>query len=154
LFQLAQVDRKFKHSIDGVPTSVEYTSEELSFLKKRSGQYAKSMLAQVFATDEYNDGSLDNYKKQEYIKKTFTDARAAAKLDLLFNQDENSDDYVEYPEFLIEDNLFTLKALGPYENSMGLRLRIDEDMKKQFIYEITKMNRGEPLKNDYFNNNN
>ena len=128
-------------------TSIEYTSEELSFLKERSGKYAKSILGQVFLKDEYNDPSLDNFVKQEYIQKAFTAARAAAKSDLLYNQDDTSEEYEEYPEFIIDDEAqgFSVNALGAYENSNDLRLRIDTEVRKNFLNEIRTRNQGEPL---------
>jgi hypothetical protein len=145
--ELNRVDKQFSYQKDGLSTSIEYTSEELSFLKERSGKYAKSILGQVFLKDEYNDPSLDNFVKQEYIQKAFTAARAAAKGDLLFLQDENSEDFTEYPEFIIDDENegITVGALGAYENSDNLRLRIDTEVRKNFLNEIRTRNQGQPL---------
>ena len=145
--EIDRVDKQFSYQYDGLSTSIEYTSEELSFLKKRSGEYAKALLGQVFAKDEYNDPTLDNYTKQEYIQKAFTGARAAAKKDLLYNQDETSDDYEEYPELIIDDEEkgFLVNALGAYENSDNLRLKIDTEIRKNFLNEVRTRNQGEPL---------
>ena len=105
--------------------------------------------------DEYNDENIDNFVKHEYIKKAFNAARSAAKGDLLFLQDENSDDYNEYPEFHVddEDQGFSLKALGAYEKSDGLRTRIDSEIRKDLINEIRTKQQGQPLsqaEDEYF----
>ena len=145
--EINRVGKQFSYQKDGLSTSIEYTSEELSFLKQRSGQYAKALLGQVFVKDEYNDPTLDNFVKQEYIQSAFTAARAAAKSDLLYNQDDTSEEYEEYPEFIIddEDQGFSVNALGAYENSNDLRLRIDTEVRKNFLNEIRTRNQGEPL---------
>jgi len=153
--EINKIDKQFSFQKDGLSTSVEYTSEELSFLKQRAGTYAKSLLAQVFEKDEYNDENIDNFVKHEYIKKAFNAARSAAKGDLLFLQDENSDDYNEYPEFHVddEDQGFSLKALGAYEKSDGLRTRIDSEIRKDLINEIRTKQQGQPLsqaEDEYF----
>jgi hypothetical protein len=128
-------------------TSIEYNSEELSFMKKRAGEYAKEYLTVLFETDEYNDPNLDNFAKQNYIKNVFTGARAAAKGDLLFNSDENSDDYEDYPEFIVEDDVLGLEIAGKgaYENSLGLRTRIESEVRSNLINEIKTKNQGQPL---------
>ena len=145
--EINKIPKSFSYQNDGLSTSVEYTAEELSFMKKRSGEYAKEYLTFLFNTDEYNDPSLDNYVKQEYIKQVFSDARNAAKTDLLFNTDENSEDYEDYPEFITDDDVLGLqvKAKGPYENSLSLRSRINTDIKSNFLTEIRTRNQGQPL---------
>lgn len=124
-------------------------------MKKRSGEYAKEYLAAIFNSEEYNDPTLENYVKQEYIKSAFNSARSAAKSDLLFNSDENSEDYEEYPEFaLSDDNLdLDISAKGAYENSLELRTRIDSEVRSNFINEIKTRNQGQPLpkpEDEYF----
>lgn len=136
-------------------TSVDYTSEELSFMKKRSGEYAKEFLGAIFNSEEYNSEDLDNYAKQHYIKKAFSAARSAAKADLLFNSDENSDDYVDYPEFVVEDDTLGLQVSGKgaYENSLGLRERLQSETRANLINEIRTKNQGQPLEkpeDEYF----
>ncbi len=131
----------------GLSTSIDYTSEELSFMKKRSGEYAKEYLAAIFNSEEYNSKDLDNYAKQFYIKNAFTAARGAAKADLLFNTDENSDDYEDYPELVgsIDELDFEIKGKGAYENSLGLRTRIQSEIRSNLINEIRTKNQGQPL---------
>lgn len=107
-------------------------------MKKRSGEYAKEYLAAVFESEEYNSNDLDNFAKQHYIKKAFTAARGAAKFDLLFNSDENSDDYEDYPEYIddVEELGLELSGKGAYENSLGLRTRIQSEVRSNLINEI------------------
>jgi len=136
-------------------TSIEYNSEELSFMKKRSGEYAKEYLAAVFASEEYNAEDLDNFAKQHYIKKAFSGARAAAKFDLLFNSDESSEDYEDYPEYIddVEELGLELAGKGAYENSLGLRTRIQSEVRSNLINEIRTKNQGQPLakpEDEYF----
>ena len=153
--ELNKIPKSFSHSEEGLSTSVEYTSQELSFMKKRSGEYAKELLGQIFLKDEYNDPTLDNFVKHQYIKDAFTKARSAAKTDLLFNSDENSDEYFEYPEFVIEDddNEIYLPAKGAYENSLDLRIRLQSEVRANLINEIRTKNQGQPLakpEDEYF----
>ena len=142
--EISKVDKGHTFSKNGLSSTVEYKSDELSFLKKRSGEYATVMLDKLFKTEEYNDPNLDNFVRQYYIKQTFSKARSAAKADLLFNQDENSDTYIEYPE----------EGLGPFENSNIAIERINSEAKNLLLEEIQTKNLGEPLTNDYINNNN
>ena len=145
--EINKIPNSFSFQKDGLSTNIDYTSEELSFMKKRSGEYAKEYLAYIFNSDEYKDPSLDNYVKQEFIKNAFNAARAAAKSDLLFNSDENSDDYQDYPEFIVDDdNLgFQIQAKGPYDNSLYLRSRIESQIRSNLISEIRTKNQGQPL---------
>jgi len=131
----------------GLSTSIDYTSEELSFMKKRSGEYAKEYLAAILNSEEYNSQDLDNYAKQFYIKKAFDAARGAAKNDLLFNTDENSDDYEDYPEFVgaIDELELQIPGKGAYENSLGLRTRIQSEVRSNLLNEIKTKNQGQPL---------
>jgi hypothetical protein len=116
-------------------------------MKKRSGEYAKEFLAAIFASDEYNDPSLDNFVKQEFIKKAFNGARSAAKADLLFNSDDTSDDYQEYPEFIVDDEDLGLQVTGKgaYENSLELRTRIESEIRSNLLSEIRTKNQGQDL---------
>jgi hypothetical protein len=144
--EINKIPKSFSYQDEGLSTSIDYTSEELSFMKKRSGEYAKEYLSILFNTDEYNSEGLDNYVRQEYIKKAFSDARSAAKSDLLFNSDENSEEYVEYPEFVLDnDDLGQVTAKGAYENSLGLRTRIESEIRSNLINEIKTKNQGQPL---------
>ena len=124
-------------------------------MKKRSGEYAKEYLTAIFNSEEYNDPTLDNYVKQEYIKSAFNSARSAAKSDLLFNSDENSEEYEEYPEFAFSDDALDLEisAKGAYENSLGLRTRIESEVRTNLINEIRTKQQGLPLskpEDEYF----
>ena len=154
--EISKVDKGHTFSKNGLSSTVEYKSDELSFLKKRSGEYATMMLGELFKTEEYNDPNLDNFARQYYIKQAFSKARSAAKADLFFNQDENSDTYVEYPELLLDDDNLNIKieALGPFENSNAVIERINSESQDLLLEEIQTKNLGEPLTNDYINNNN
>jgi hypothetical protein len=145
--ELNKVDRRFSYQEDGLSTSIEYTSEELSFMKKRSGEYFKQILGQVFTKDEYNDPTLDQYVKHEYIKKAHAAAKNAAKADLLFNTDDSSEDYQEYPEFIVDDEEMeiTVGALGAYDKSLDLRTRIQSEIRSNLLNEIRTKNQGQPL---------
>jgi len=145
----------YKDKETSLSTSIEYNSEELSFMKKRSGEYAKEYLTAIINSEEYNSEDLDNFAKQHYIKKAFTAARSAAKDDLLFNSDENSNDYEEYPEFVggIEELDFEIAGKGAYENSLALRERIRSEARSNLLNEIKTKNQGQPLakpEDEYF----
>jgi len=153
--ELNKVDRRFSYQEDGLSTSIEYTSEELSFMKQRSGKYFKEILGQVFTKDEYNDPTLDQYVKHEYIKKAHAAAKSAAKADLLFNSDDSSEDYIEYPEYIVDDEQMeiTVGALGAYDKSLDLRNRIQSEIRSNLLNEIRTKNQGQPLakpEDEYF----
>jgi len=145
--ELNKVDRRFSYQEDGLSTSIEYTSEELSFMKQRSGKYFKEILGQVFTKDEYNDPTLDQYVKHEYIKKAHAAAKSAAKADLLFNSDDSSEDYIEYPEYIVDDEEMeiTVGALGAYDKSLDLRNRIQSEIRSNLLNEIRTKQQGQPL---------
>ena len=145
--EINQLPKSFSFQKDGLSTSIDYTAEELSFMKKRSGEYAKEFLAAIFASDEYNDPSLDNFVKQEFIKGAFSSARNAAKADLLFNSDETSDEYEEYPEVIMDNEVLGLEVVGkgPYENSLELRTRIESEIRSNLLSEIRTKNQGQEL---------
>ena len=145
--ELNKVDRRFSYQEDGLSTSIEYTSEELSFMKQRSGKYFKEILGQVFTKDEYNDPTLDQYVKHEYIKKAHAAAKSAAKADLLFNSDDSSEDYIEYPEYIVDDEQMeiTVDALGAYDKSLDLRVRIQSEIRSNLLNEIRTKQQGQPL---------
>jgi hypothetical protein len=145
--ELNKVDRRFSYQEDGLSTSIEYTSEELSFMKQRSGKYFKEILGQVFTKDEYNDPTLDQYVKHEYIKKAHAAAKSAAKADLLFNSDDSSEDYIEYPEYIVDDEQMeiTVDALGAYDKSLDLRGRIQSEIRSNLLNEIRTKQQGQPL---------
>ena len=98
---------------------------------------------------------MHDFAKQHYIKKAFRAARSAAKNDLLFNSDENSDDYEEYPEFVdVVDELdLEIAGKGAYENSLALRERIQSEVRSNLLNEIKTKNQGQPLakpEDEYF----
>ena len=113
----------------GITANVEYTSDELSFLKERSGAYAKILLNKGFATDEYNDPNLENYQKQFYIKNAFSKADRLAYADLTQNPDEDSFE----------------GSLGAYENSADVRVRFNNVATDLGINEIITKSQGVPL---------
>ena len=145
--EINKIPKSFSFQKDGLSTSIDYTAEELSFMKKRSGEYAKEFLSAIFASDEYNDPTLDNFVKQEFIKKAFNGARSAAKADLIFNSDDTSEEYEEYPEFIVDDEDLGLQVngKGAYENSLDLRTRIESEIRSNFLSEIRTKNRGQEL---------
>ena len=116
-------------------------------MKKRSGEYFKQILGQVFTKDEYNDPTLDQYVKHEYIKKAHTAAKSAAKADLLFNSDDSSEDFIEYPEYIVDDEEMeiTVGALGAYDKSLDLRNRIQSEIRSNLLNEIRTKQQGQPL---------
>ena len=113
----------------GITANVEYTSDELSFLKERSGVYAKTLLSEAFNSDEYNDPSLENYQKQFYIKNAFSKADRLAYADLTQNADEDSFE----------------GSLGAYENSADVRVRFNNVATDLGINEIITKSQGVPL---------
>ena len=117
----------FQPKDSGLSATIEYTSEELSFLQKRSGDYAKKLLGQLIESDEYNSSDLDNFKKQYYIKQVYSKARSAAKNDLFGNE----------------------KSINPYENSADVVSRINTKSQELLLQQIQTKNLGEPLANDY-----
>ncbi len=113
----------------GITANVEYTSDELSFLKERSGAYAKILLSEAFNSDEYNDPNLDNYQKQFYIKNAFSKADRLAYADLIQKTDEDSFE----------------GSLGAYENSADVRVRFNNVATDLGINQIITKNKGTPL---------
>ena len=113
----------------GITANVEYTSDELSFLKERSGTYAKTLLSEAFISDEYNDSNLENYQKQDHIKKIFTKARSLAYADLTHNPENESFE----------------GSLGAYENSEDVRLRFNNTAMDLGINQIITKQQGVPL---------
>tara|TARA_X000001382_G_scaffold21462_2_gene13052 strand:- start:656 stop:3451 length:2796 start_codon:yes stop_codon:yes gene_type:complete len=109
----------------GLSATVEYTAEEMSFLQKRKGDYAKQGLAELFETDEYKDAQ-DNFLKQGYIKKVFSNAGQAANADL-FGVGEN-----------------------PYSKSEQVNERFEQKATELFSNKILTLNQGKPVVGDYF----
>jgi len=152
--EIPKVDKKFTLNKNGLSSDLEYTAEELSFLQKRSGEYARDIFSQVMTKDEYKmmSSKQDNIFKQETIKKIFSGAKKAAKADLFFNEEN------EYPEFIIDNESLdiSVKAKGAYENSNEILLKLNTEVRKDFINEITTQNLGQPNKKpdqEYFENN-
>ncbi len=106
-------------------TTVEYTSDELAFLQKRKGAYAKENLSVLFSSDEYLEAE-DNFVKQGYIKKAFTAAEQAAYGDLIGAGD------------------------NPYSKAKDVNTRITEEATEKFAEKILTLNQGEPIQGDYF----
>jgi hypothetical protein len=113
----------------GITANVEYTSDELSFLKERSGAYAKTFLSEAFNSDEYNDLNLENYQKQFYIKQIFSKADKLAYADLTQNPDADSFD----------------GSLGAYENSADVRVRFNNVATDLGINQIITKSQGMPI---------
>ena len=140
--ELDPIGKKFTYRKKGLSADLEYTAEELSFLQKRSGDYAQDIFSQVMAKEEYKLMSTkqDNVFKQQVIEKIFSGAEKAAKADLLFNQDN------EYPENILDNEALniTVKAKGAYEKSNELLFKAESEIRKDFINQITTQNLGKP----------
>ena len=117
---------------NGVGVKVEYTSDEYSFLQKRSGEYNKEVMPLLFETDEYQEA--DNFYKQALIKKAHSNSQARAYADLIGNEEGNEPD----------------GSFGFFEGYEDTRLRIDEKAKELYQNKLTTLNFGKPLENDYF----
>jgi hypothetical protein len=113
----------------GITANVEYSSDELSFLKERSGAYAKTLLSEAFNSEEYNDENLENFQKQYYIKQIFSKADQLAYADL--TQDPNEDSFEG--------------SLGAYENSENVRIRFNNVATDLGIQQIITKSQGEPV---------
>jgi len=107
----------------GLTANVEYTSDELSFLQQRSGEYTKLILENLFETDEYLDN--DNFYKQSLIKKSVSKARAAAYNDMIGVEFEDS--------------------LGAWDNAEATAERLNEEKLKIFEDKVITSNFGSPL---------
>jgi len=128
--ELSAVKKSKLFKLDrGLTANVEYTSNELSFLKQRSGTYAKTLLSEAFNTDEYKDPDLPTYQKQYYIKTIFSKARQLAYADLIQNTDEDSFE----------------GSLGAYENSGEVRMRFENEAKNLGINKIITKQQSVPL---------
>ena len=122
--QIIPVKRGKTFNVGGLSATVEYTSEELSFLQKRSGEYTKQfLLEEVIDSEEYLEA--DNFLKQTMIKKAVSNARAAA-----------------YDDMIGGDN-----GLGAWEKSEQTLKRITEERDNIFTEKATTKNFGAPLKN-------
>ena len=117
----------FSGGKSGLTANVEYTSDELSFLQKRSGEYTKMILENVFETDEYLEN--DNFYKQALIKKSVSKARAAAYNDMIG---------VEFSD-----------SLGAWENAEETATRLNEEKLKIFEDKVITSNFGQPLEKTF-----
>jgi len=152
--EIPKVDKKFTYRKKGLSADLEYTAEELSFLQKRSGEYARDIFSQVMTKEEYKlmSSKQDNIFKQQTIEKIFSGAKKAAKADLLFNQEN------KYPKYILDNEALniTVEAKGAYENSNELLFKAESEIRKDFINQITTQNLGQPNKQsdeEYFENN-
>jgi len=155
--ELDPIGKKFNYRKKGLSADLEYTAEELSFLQKRSGEYAQDIFSEVMDKKEYKILSTkqDNVFKQQVIKKIFSGAEKAAKADMLFNQDKNSKEYKKYPKFIYDNEKLkiSIKARGAYEKSNELLFKADSEIRKDFLNVITTQNFGQENKKtdeDYF----
>ena len=107
--------------------NVEYTSDELSFLQLRSGEYTKIGLEELFQKDEYLEN--DNFYKQALIKKVVSKSRAAAYNDMIG---------VEFDD-----------SLGAWENAEETATRLNEEKLKIFEDKVITSNFGQPLEKTF-----
>ena len=117
----------FSASKAGLTANVEYNSDELSFLQKRSGEYTKLILENLFEQDEYLEN--DNFYKQALIKKSVSKARAAAYNDMIG---------VEFDD-----------SLGAWENAEATATRLNDEKMKIFEDKIITSNFGQPLEKTF-----
>ena len=113
----------FSGGKSGLTANVEYNSEELSFLQKRSGEYTKIILENVIGSDEYQDN--DNFYKQALIKKSVSKARSAAYNDMIG---------VEFRD-----------SLGSWEKSEETATRLNDEKLRILENKVITSNFGEPL---------
>ena len=111
----------------GMTANVEYTSDELSFLQLRSGEYTKIGLEELFQKDEYLEN--DNFYKQALIKKVVSKSRAAAYNDMVG---------VEFDD-----------SLGAWEKAEETKSRLNEEKLKIFEDKVITSNFGQPLENTF-----
>ncbi|MDC0403236.1 hypothetical protein OAM14_03705 [Candidatus Pelagibacter sp.] len=149
--ELEPIGKKFTYRKKGLSADLEYTAEELSFLQKRSGEYAQDIFSQVMTKDEYKmmTAKQDNIFKQQVIKKIFSGAEKAAKADLLFNQEN------KYPKNVLDHEQLNIKvkSRGAYEKSNELLFKAESEIRKDFLNVITTQNLGQPNKmtdDEYF----
>ena len=107
----------------GLSATVEYTSAELSFLQKRSGDYTRINLEKLLESDEFNESN--NFQKQFAIKKAIGNARSLAYANMVGDDAE----------------------LGAWENSEATLKRIMDERDNIFSEKALSKNFGEPLKN-------
>ena len=117
----------FNASKAGLSANVEYTSDELSFLQLRSGEYTKIGLEQLFQKDEYLEN--DNFYKQALIKKVVSKARAYAYDDMVG---------VEFDD-----------SLGAWEKAEETATRLNEEKLKIFEDKVITSNFGQPLEKTF-----
>jgi hypothetical protein len=126
--ELTPVKKGKTFSKNGLSATVEYTSDELSFLQLRSGQYNKQNMNSLFETDEYQEA--DNFYKQALIKDVHSKSKSAAYADLIGQEFDGS--------------------LGAYEFAENSATRINDKAKEVFENKVISLNFGEPLLQDYF----
>ena len=123
--EIRPVKRSKPFTKNGISISVEYTSDELRFLQKRSGDYAKQGLTELINTVDYKDNE-DNFYRQYLIKNVFSNAREAAYNDLVGS------------------------GANPYSNAEEAANRIDAEAQTKFAESILTKNLGKPILGNYF----
>lgn len=113
---------------DGLTANVQYTSNELSFIQQRSGQYAKAELENLFSNPIYQSPETDDFWKQQAIKKVFSDARQTAYADLVNAGNRRAE---------------------PYQDWENVQTRIEGQAKDVAYNKIVTANRGKPLQQNY-----
>ena len=126
--ELTPVKKGKSFNRNGVNIKVEYTSAELSFLEKRTGQYNMKYFPELFETEEYADG--DNFIKQGLSKKLHGKSKQAAFADLIGEDFEGS--------------------LGAYDDAENTAQRINDEAERLFENKILTLNFGKPLTGEYF----
>ena len=92
--EIRPMDKKARFSVDQIPVSVRYNSEELSLLKKNSGElFHKAMTELVEGTHDYSETFLSEdatrFEKAAIIKDILSTSRAEAKGIVFPDDDEN-----------------------------------------------------------------
>lgn len=130
-------------NLGGITATYDFTSDEYSFLQKRSGEYTKQILNYVFETDEYKSPK-DNIHNQIIIKDVINNSRKIAYADLTNAEGDLELDLGDY----------TLNRLPVFDDHKNTLSRIEGQLKKDSLEKLLTINQGEPLKGDYFNDNN
>jgi hypothetical protein len=126
--ELTPIKKGKTFSKNGLSATVEFTSDEFSFLQLRSGEYNEQNMPTLFESEEYQEA--DNFYKQALIKDVHSKSKKAAYADLIGQEFDES--------------------LGAYEFAENSATRINDKAKEVFENKVISLNFGEPLLRDYF----
>ncbi len=136
-------------NLPGISATYDFSSDEYSFLKKRSGDYTKILLGQIFETEEYK-APKDNFYNQATIKDVVSGARSLAFADLVGIDPDLTEIDID-----LQDSILTLNRKEFYQDYESSYTRIEDTIKNKSLEDIITKNQGEKLiKDDYFDNDN